>query len=38
MEFNKVPPNPSRDLETRNILDFLELSSNNEVIKTMAEG
>jgi hypothetical protein len=38
MEFNKVLPNPSGDLETSNILDFLEVSSDNEVIKTMAEG
>lgn len=38
MEFNKVLPNPSGNLETSNILDFLKVSSDNELIKTMTEG
>jgi hypothetical protein len=37
MEFNKMLPNSSGDLETSNILDILEVSSDNEVITTMAE-
>jgi hypothetical protein len=32
-----VLPSSSDDLETSNILDILEVSSDNEVITTMAE-